>query len=158
MPHPPAQKETILSIAASDAFPHDRSLGPAARMQPQPCIVFADTALQKDIIGLLEADAIPMKIAHEAVLDDRAEPAIEENSRAAAAIQGHILFFVAIDDQVFQARAFEIVAADDWKHRGSLGLSFDHAIGIQWLIKGKRAAVLSGDAAHRGVESAGLAV
>src|SRR5258706_15404033 len=118
-------------------------------MDPEPGITFTQTVMNQNIIRLLEANAVSVVIAHHAVLDHRAEPAIEENAAAPAPIEVHILFLIAVDGQVFDMCAFEIVAADNWKDSRRLCLVAHHAIRIERSIDGESISILSGNATDR---------
>src|SRR3989442_14848995 len=84
---PTAQIQSILPIASGDAFADHRPLRTAARMEAQTGVVFAHTALNEDIVGLLEADAVAVVVPHGAILNDGAEAAIEKNAGASTAVQ-----------------------------------------------------------------------
>src|SRR6185369_4521223 len=105
-----------------DAFTDGGPLRTAAGMDAQPCIVFAHTALHQHIVGLLEADAVSVKIPRHTILNHCAKTAIEKNAAAATAVEGDILILIPVNDEVFDARAFEVVAADD--REDGCGLSF----------------------------------
>ena len=114
--------------------------------------------LHQHIVGLLETDAVAVEVPHHAILDDRAKAAIEKNAAATTAVEIDILLLVPLDDEVFHARAFEVVAADNREDGRGLGLVGDHAIGVQRLVDGKGVAISPGDARHRSVKAAGVAV
>ena len=158
VPDAPTQIQSILTIAPGDTFADHRPLRTAARMEAQTGVVFAHAALNEDIVGLLEADAVAVVVPHDAILNNGAEAAIEKNAGASTAVEIDIFILVPFDDQVFHTRAFEVVAADDRENCRGLGLVGRHAIGIERRVDGKRVAAAPGNAGHRGVKSARVAV
>ncbi len=64
------------------------------------------------------------------------------------------MFLVAFDGQAFEPALFEIVSADDWKHRNRLGTVVGHAIRVKRLVDREGAAVSTGNAGDGGVEAA----
>src|ERR1044071_3015629 len=158
MPHAPAEEEPVFAVAPGNALAHHRPLGTAAGVDAQAGVAFADTTLDQDIVGLLKADAVAVIIADQTVLDHGSETAVEKDAAAPAAVKGDVLLLVAVDDQVFHARAFDVATADDGKHRGGPGLGGHHAIGVQRRVEGEGVAALAGDAGNRGVEPAGMGV
>src|SRR5437660_9927766 len=107
-------------------------------MQTQPDVVFAHAALHQDIVGLLETDAIAVVVSHYAILDDRPEAAVQANAAATTPVQIHVLLLVSFDDEVFHARAFDVIAADDGENRGGLGLVGHQAIRVRRPIDAGR--------------------
>src|SRR5712691_5535763 len=131
VPDPPAQRQPVLAVVARRATAHQGPLRTAARMDAERSVVLAHAVLHDHIVGLLEADAVAVVVAHAAVADDRAEAAIQENARPPAAVEGSVVVLVPLDGQVFDAGAFDVVTADDRKHGRRLGPVAHHAIGVQ---------------------------
>jgi hypothetical protein len=103
-------------------------------MKSKARIVFTRATAHEHIVGLLKADSVAVIIAHDAIFDDRPEAAIQKDSRASATVQRNVLSLVAINREVLHTHIFQIVPADDWKHRRRLRLVGYHAIGIEWLV------------------------
>src|SRR5437870_5206263 len=127
-------------------------------MNPQAGVVLAQATLHEDVVGLLEADPVAVIVPHLTILDDGAKAAVEKNAGATTAVEIDILLLVPLEDEIFHTRTFQVVAGDDWKDGGGLGLVPQHAIGIQRRVDGERVAILSGDSGDGGVEPARLAV
>src|SRR5262245_8199478 len=127
----PAEEQSVLAIAARGAVAHHRTLRTASRVKAQSRGVFARAAPHGHVVGLLKADAVAVKVSRRPVLNQGAEAAVEKDAGSAAAIERDVLLLVAVDDQVFDPRAFEIISTDDGKHGGSLGFVRHHAIGVQ---------------------------
>ena len=158
VPNTPAEVESVLAVAAGDTPADHRPLRAAPGMEAQPGVVLAHAVLHQHIVGLLETDAVAVVVPHHAILDHRAKAAIEKNAAATAAVEIDILLLVPLDDEVLHARAFEVVAADNREDGRGLGLVCDHAIGVQRLVDGKGVSISPGDARHRYVKAAGVAV
>src|SRR6185369_12222556 len=103
-----------------------------------------------------KADAVTVIIPHRAVPDNRPETAIKKNAAATATVQIHILLFVAIDDQIFNARTLKVVAADHGKHRRSLRFVRKGAIRVEGFVDRESISVLSFDARNGRVKATGL--
>src|SRR5262249_57882431 len=89
----PAQEQPVFAVVPRNALAHDGPLRSAARMNAQRRIVFAHASLHGHVVRLLETDPVAVVIAHPAIFDDRAAPAIPKNSPAAttAEVNGLIL-------------------------------------------------------------------
>ena len=79
--------------------------------------MFHDAAEDHSIVRLLEADAVTIEVSHHAIGDDRTVAPIEENAGAPAAVEMNVALLVAVDGQVLEARAVDIVSADDRENR-----------------------------------------
>src|SRR6266403_2111082 len=127
-------------------------------MQSQTGVAFTHTIFDKNIIGLLEANSIPIKVPDDAILHHGAKAAVEENAGSAAAVQRDILLLVALDDEVLDTDSFQIVATDDGEYGGGLCLVCDHAISVERRVEGERVSILAGYTRYRGMETTGLIV
>src|SRR5713226_8351370 len=76
VPHAPTKKQAVLAIVARRATAHEGPLRTAARMDAERSVVLAHAVLHDHVVGLLEADAVAVVVAHAAMADDRAEVAI----------------------------------------------------------------------------------
>jgi len=50
----------------------------------------------------------------------------------------HIFPFVAFEREVFDPQSFDMVTANDWKHRRCPRIAIDHAVGVQWQANRER--------------------
>ena len=99
-------------------------------MDPKRGVVFTDAVGDGDVVRLLEADAVPVEIAHHAILNHAVETTVEENATTAAAVQGLILLLIAVDRQVLDTGAFNIIATNDRKERGGFRSVVHQASGM----------------------------
>ena len=107
---PPAEEQAIRPVAAGHAVADRRPLRAAARMKPEDGVVLRDAVCDGDVVGLLEADAVAVVVPHDAAADDGAEPPVQEDAAAPAAVQRDIRLLVALDDQILDPHAFGVVA------------------------------------------------
>ena len=127
-------------------------------MNSQTGVVFAGRADHLHVVRLLKADAVSVVAPHVAVLDERAESAVQEDTAAAAAVQVHVLVASAIHGQVFHPRALDVITADHRKHGCGLCLVGEGTVGIQRATDRELVAFLAGNAPYGGVKPAGLPV
>ena len=92
----PAQKETNATVVFRAAVADGGVLAATARVQAQVGIARAGAVFDRDVLALLEADAIAVIIFDRAVLYRCMVPAVEEYASAAATIEVRIVFAVAI--------------------------------------------------------------
>ena len=154
MTNAPAQKQPIRTIGACHTVPNDGTLRPAARMQAQRRIVLGHARSNRDIIGLLKADAVAIVASHGTAPDDRAKAPVQEDPAASTSVEMNRGISIAINDQVFDAHAFKIIPAHHREHRGSLGVPADQAVGHDGLVDRKGVSIPAGDARHCGMKSA----
>ena len=113
--HAPAEEESVLAVAPRGAVANDGALRAAAGMEAQPGVVLAHAVLHEHVVGLLEADAVAVIVPHRAIFDDGAKAAIEKDAATATPVERDVLALVAVDDEVFNASVFEVVATrGDW--------------------------------------------
>jgi len=77
MPDAPAQEQAISAVVASDTVAHGRTLGAAPRVYAKKGITLRDTAKDRDIIGLLEADPVAVIVSHLTALNECPEPPVQ---------------------------------------------------------------------------------
>ncbi len=156
--HPPAEEQAVFAVAPGDAPTHRGALRPAAGMDAQRGVVFAEAIDDAHVVRLLEADPVAVEIADGAALDDRPKRAIEEDPRPATAVEVDVRLPIAVDRQTLHPHALQIVAADDRKDGRRPGVVADHAVGPQRSADGQRVAALAGDARDGRVEPSGAIV
>src|SRR5262245_36171033 len=158
MPHAPAKEQAVFTVSPRNALPHDGPLRTAAGMNAERRVVFTHTAPDLHIVRLLETDAVAIVIPHDTILDHCAEAAIQENATTPTAVQVDVLALVAVDDEIFDACAFEVVTADHGKDGCGFCLILRHAIGVKRGVDGESVSVPTGDARHGRVEAAGAGI
>src|SRR5258705_12493644 len=100
-------------------------------MKAQSFVSLAGAGDHRHVVALLKADSIAVIITRGATLNDCAGTSVEKNASAAAAVQIDILLLVALDRQILDFRAFDMIAADHWKDGRGLRAIIHHAVGIQ---------------------------
>ena len=97
-------------------------------------IVLTNTASYSNIIGLLEADSVPIVVSHYTILDDCPEGPIQENPGASAAVQVDVGVLIAVNYEIFNSRPFDVIAADYRENCCGFGFVAYHAIGHERLV------------------------
>ena len=107
-------------------------------MQPKSGAALDDTTFDLDVVGLLEADAVAVVVAHEAVADHAMIAAIEEDAGGAAAVHlGRVFRAIAVHGQVLHAGVFKLVAADDREDRGRKAAVRHQDVGVHGSGEGE---------------------
>src|SRR5204863_7637993 len=86
------------------------------------------------------------------------KPPIKINTSATASIQRHVVILMAVDNEVLDARAFDVAATNNRENGGGLRSIVHHAIGVQRMINRKRVSVSAGYPGDCGVKSARVLV
>src|SRR5262249_30434139 len=149
VPHAPAEEQPVLAVSAGDTAANDRPLRTTAGMHSKPGVSLTGAIFYQHVVGLLKTDAVSIEITNDAIPNNCAKTAIQENASAATPIERNILVLVAVDGQILEAGAFEVVAAHDWKNRRGLGVIGHHTIRIQGCGKRERIAVPSSNPPDR---------
>ena len=97
-------------------------------------IILTSTVNYSNVIGLLEADSIPIVVSHYAILDDRPEGTIQENPRTPAAVQVNVGVLIAFNYEIFNSRPFYVIAADYREDCCGFGFVAYHAVGHERLV------------------------
>ncbi len=129
-----------------------RALGSTTWMESEMGIFLADAVFDAHVIGLLEADPVPMEATDHAMKDLRSETSIEEDASSTATVEMHVLILVPVDGEAFEGCAFNVVTADDGEDSGRLGVACHHAIGIERSADGKGVSLASRQSDNGGVK------
>ncbi len=97
-------------------------------MYPQRSIIFTNAVKDSNIVGLLEADSIPIVVSNQAVLDYGPKSSIKKYPRAPTAIQVNIWLFIAVYNKIFNSYSLNIISTDNRKYRCGLSLIIHHTV------------------------------
>ena len=127
-------------------------------MKTQVGIPVAGAVFHRHFVALLEADPVAVEVFNRAAGHSCSVATIKENAGAPASVEVGVVFFVALNRQMFDYRTFDAIAADDRERGRRAGVSRNEIVAQHGFIRAERVAFCPYQCADYGVESARIVV